>query len=183
MSKGSNEKLIHPVYLPFSEGQLKQHFIEKSENLDLHLAYYLKSADRYKTFEREHPNREALPLSVLRLPCQIEKDERFWVVTCLMNYFYSSDRVENFSKLLELVFGNSPPSDVGSSWSECLAGNLRLFFEVSLPAPKAYKEWLRENIDSRQVIPYVPGCLEKQKGDEIRENLEGPTPCRCNTAK
>ncbi len=54
------------------------------------------------------------------------------------------------------------------SWEECFEES-KLFFEVDLPSPNAYKKWLQENLKRRHFIPYVLDST-KDKG-----NLEGPT--------
>src|SRR4051794_16113553 len=51
-----------------------------------------------------------------------------------------------------------------------LAGDLRLFFEVNLPSPPAYRRWLREHIADRSLIPYV-----HEAAAGAGERLEGPT--------
>jgi hypothetical protein len=175
-----NDQPIDPVYLPFSAEQLCIHFAPTAgrsadEQSTRHLRYYLGSAERYHSFQADHPDRRGLPLSKLRTPCQIEKDERFWVVTCLMRYFHSADRAERLGALMRLCFGDTPPLTDISSWGECLGGRLHLFFEVNLPSPPGYKDWLREHLDQRQIIPYVLDAGRQRGTDEVRRGLEGAT--------
>jgi hypothetical protein len=56
-------------------------------------------------------------------------------------------------------------------WEDALAGPLELFFEVSLPSPRRYRDWLRHHLDERAPIPYLS---EKAAGPGSRR-LEGPT--------
>ena len=171
---------IDPTYLPFSAEQLRGHFAPTAGRsadkvATRHLPYYQKSAERYREFQANHPDRRGLSLSELRTPCQIEKDERFWVVTCLMKYFYSADRAEHLGALMRRCFGDVPPLADIASWDECLEGNLHLFFEVNLPSPLGHKRWLREHLKQQQIIPYVLDAARRRGKDEFRRGLEGPT--------
>lgn len=175
-----NSQPIDPVYLPFSAEQLRGHFAPTAgrsadEQARHHLQRYLASAERYHSFQAGHLDRRGLPLSRSRTPCQIEKDERFWVVTCLMSYFHSTDRTERLGALMRLCFGDTPPLADVASWDECLSGRLHLFFEANLPSPPSYKRWLGENLDQRQIIPYVLDAGRRSGTDDIRGGLEGAT--------
>jgi hypothetical protein len=167
--------MIDSTYLPFSVDQLRGHFIPTVGEADRRLRYYLASAERYQRFRADHPDRRGLPLSELKTPCQIEKDERFWVATCLMSYFYSSDQTERLGALMRQCFGDVPPLADVASWDECLGGRLHLFFEVKLPSTPSYKRWLRENLSQRQIVPYVLDAGCRRGTDDVREGLEGPT--------
>ena len=171
---------IDTIYLAFSAEQLRAHFApvagrSSNERLERRLRYYLTSAERYHNFQAEHPDRRGLPISKSRTPCQIEKDERFWVVACLMRYFYSADRTERLSALMRLRFGDTPPLADVTSWDECLDGKLYLFFEVNLPSPPGYNRWLAERLDQQQIVPYVLDAGRQRGTDEIRTGLEGST--------
>lgn len=175
-----NSQLIDPIYLPFSVEQLRGHFTPTErdtpdEEVARQLRYYLARAERYRRFQTDHPDRRGLPLSELRRPCQIEKDERFWVVTCLMNCFYSADRTERLSVLMSQCFGDLPPLTDVTSWDECFGGPLHLFFEVGLPSPPSYKRWLGENLTQRQIVPHVLDAAYRRGTDDVRKGLEGPT--------
>lgn len=175
-----DDQLIDPVYLPFSVEQLERHFApsgsgSSDEQATRYSKYYLDSAERYHNFQAGHPDRRGLPLSELRTPCQIEKDERFWVVACLMRYFYSADRTEHLSALMRLRFGDTPPLTDVASWNECLDGKLHLFFEVNLPSPPGYRRWLAEHLDQQQIVPYVLDAGRRRGTDEVRTGLEGST--------
>jgi len=174
------DRLIDSVYLPFSVEQLEAHFVPTAgrsadEQTTRHLRHYLDGAERYHSFQADHPDRRGLSLSKSRTPCQIEKDERFWVVTCLMSYYHSADRTEHLNALMRLCYGDTPPLAGIASWDECLDGKLHLFFEVSLPSPPGYKRWLAEHLDQRQIIPYVLDAGRRRGTDEVRGGLEGAT--------
>jgi len=175
-----SDQVIDPVYLPFSAKQLQRHFVPTGghapgEQATRHLRYYLDSAERYRHFQASHSDRRGVALKKARKPCQIEKDERFWVVACLMSYFYSTDRTERLSALMRLCHGEYPPLTGASTWNECLDGRLYLFFETNLPSPRGYKRWLREHLSQRQIVPYVLDASRRSGSDEIRKGLEGPT--------
>jgi len=165
--------MLDPIYFQFTEKQLMSHFVSVRKNGKCsksieQLEYYKKSIKRCKDYLALNSERKRKPLSELKWPCQIEKDERFWIARALMTLFYSPDRVEELVRVFRIAFGDSPPIDF-SSWQDCLKGELCLFFEPNLPSPRLYKEWLHENISKRQPIPYV---LDSAVG---KVNLEGPT--------
>lgn len=168
--------VIDPLYLPFSPELLIQHFLGLSEEIKgRHLQYYLKSTERYHQFCQEHPERRGLPISKTRRSCQIEKDERFWVAASLMSYFHDEKRIEYLVNLFRKVFGPTPPIEALPSWEACLEGNLHLYFELQLPSPSTYKQWLRQHLSERHIIPYVHNAAYQFKADQLRTNLEGPT--------
>ena len=84
--------------------------------------------------------------------------------------FHAPDRVERLRELLSVGLGPTPPVADLATWTEALAGDLHLFFEVNLPSPPAYRHGLRDNITSRALIPYV-----REAAGETRERLEGAT--------
>jgi len=167
--------VLHPIYMPVEEERLREHFAQVRvrgqcvDTADLHIPQFQKSIERYEAFQKEHGPRPGLPLSKVRFPCQIEKDERFWTASSFLALFYSPARVDELSCLLQLAYGEKPPVDGLPSWASCLEGELFLFFEANLPSPALYKKWLREHLRERHLIPYV---LQSDNGSK---NLEGPT--------
>jgi hypothetical protein len=164
--------LIHERYLPHSGERLARHFVRISPDRR-QLLYYEASATRY----REHMVSAALQrpdvasIQNLRLARQIEKDERFWTVAAFMALYHSDDRLRMFSELLEHAFETArPPIDL-ESWRECLDGDLRLYFEVDLPSPKAYREELRKQRAATHPIPYIRDVAARVS----KRALEGPT--------
>jgi hypothetical protein len=77
----------------------------------------------------------------------MEKDERFWVATALMTLYHAGDgsaREEAFARLLERA--DLRPGPEFRHWEDALAGGLELYFEVSLPSPRRYHDWLRDHL-------------------------------------
>ncbi|HEC87404.1 MAG TPA: hypothetical protein ENI49_06045 [Thermoplasmatales archaeon] len=166
--------MIHPIYLPFTEQQLLSHFADVRQNGECiknvtHLKYYKQGIEKYKEYLKKNHNRRGKPLREMRKPCQVEKDERFWIVACMMTIFYSQDRTKELTQLFRNAYGDFPPVKEVESWEECLKGELYLFFEVNLPSPVPYKNWLLKHLTERQFIPYVLNSADGKK------NLEGPT--------
>jgi hypothetical protein len=157
LSTPIGDDVLHPVYLPFPAATLSRHFAPVSSpgTAEVYLRYYRESADRHKKFLSEVPNIGSLSLATLRNPCQIEKDERFWTVACWLQMFYSAERTQVLTKLMRRCFGNEPPLKRLRTWAECFSGELSLYFEARLPSPGNYKQWLRQNLPNRNLIPYV----------------------------
>lgn len=160
--------VIDETYLPFTDEELRCHFTGDVEG---QIAYYKKRAARYHKFLAEHPDKAGIPITKARSPRQIEKDERFWTLTSLKRMFDDPSRDSHLVTLLTDTFGGDPPVMGLSSWEECLAGDLRLYFEPCLPSPPSYVKWLRGNLTSRQTVPYV---LDAALRDKAR-TLEGAT--------
>src|ERR1700686_1675488 len=154
-----SDDVLHPIYLPFSALTLSRHFapvgIPGTRMAEDYLRYYRESADRYKKFLAEVPDLRSLPLSTLRNPCQIEKDERFWTAACWLNIFHCRDRARVLSELMVRCFGDRPPLKRLRIWAECFEGELCLYFEAHLPSPTSYKRWLRKSLFERNLVPYV----------------------------
>ena len=164
---------LHPTYLPFTADQLRKHFapVLNAGEPDRHLSYYqasVKQADAYADLIR----RDIKPTPAqTRLGRQMEKDERFWLATALMNPYHQdgpSARPEVFGRLLER--GGLRPPPPYDRWADALAGQLELFFEVHLPAPASYRAWLRDHLDERVPIPYL-----RENAQAAGARLEGST--------
>lgn len=85
--------VLHKTYLPFTADQLRQHFapVAGPGERDRHLQYYLASIERARKYD-ELIRRGARPTRAqTRLGRQMEKDERFWVVTALMSLYHADD--------------------------------------------------------------------------------------------
>lgn len=169
--------LLHDIYLPFPEKQLKAHIPpvgKKCESSEKNLVYYKESIIRYEKYMGKKSNlnnRKGKPLKKTRNPCQIEKDERFWIASTLMNVYYSKNRIKELSNLFSIAYGDKPPFSGILNWKECFKGKLHLYFEVDLPSPQCYKNYLRkkENFPKHHFIPYVLDCAYG------KNNLEGST--------
>jgi hypothetical protein len=166
--------MFHPIYLPFTEAQLRSHFAEVRKNGNCsdssakHIRYYKNSLANYVNCP-QGKERKGTTLSHIRKPCQVEKDEKFWTVSCLMTVFHSNNRIKEFAQLFKNAYGDKPPIAGIKNWHDCLNGELHLFFETNLPSPVQYKKWLRKNLHKQQFIPYI---LDSDNG---KKNLEGPT--------
>lgn len=152
------DELMHPVYLPFTRAELEQHFAPVAAAPDgRHLKYFEDSLQRWAEYtEGTAAGRPAAP-SVTRLARQMEKDERFWIVSALMTLFHrpgdETARAQAFADLLSRI--KLPPPAMFNSWGQALAGRLHLYFEVNLPSPVQYRQWLRTHVDERILVPYV----------------------------
>jgi hypothetical protein len=127
--------IVDPVYMPFTEDQLQAHFKRVNGSAD-HLAYYRKSAALRRA---EDPPKSKLAI-------QMEKDERFWVVTTLKRLY--DDRADGAALTTALESCLGVPPAAFRTWKEALAEPLRLYFEVALPAPVSYRAYLTENVRS-----------------------------------
>ena len=160
--------VIDKIYLPFTRDELTPHFIA---DVDGQLDYYQRSAGRYHAFMDDHPHTAGIPLTQARTPRQIEKDERFWTIAATKQVFDDPLRDRILDQLLVKAYGSTPPIPGLCSWAECFDGELRLYFEVRLPSPPSYVEWLRSNLDRRQMIPYVLDAAARENA----RTLEGAT--------
>jgi hypothetical protein len=159
---------IHPVYLPYTAEELAPHFCGDATRP---LAYFRKVAERYTEFLAAHPDPSEVALSQSRRPRQIESDERFWCAATLKHLFDHPERNALLGELLAAHFGAVPPMPAFQRWDQCLAGRLRLWLEVSQPAPLSYLDWLARHQPQRHLIPFV---LDAAKRDG-RRPAEGPT--------
>ena len=165
-------ELFHPIYLPFTADQLREHFAPVADpgDKDRHLKYYYASVDAAKEYDQLIRTKKATPAQT-RLGRQMEKDERFWVATALMKLYHAdggSARVAAFADLLERA-GLRPPAGL-PRWDDALAGPLALYFEANLPSPRSYRVWLRDHLDERAPIPYL-----KVQAAAAGSRLEGTT--------
>jgi hypothetical protein len=168
---------IHPTYLPFEAETLRKHFADVSgSRMDdaRHLRYYQKSAAHHGKLRASESSLPA-PTAAERRRLetyghQMQKDERFWVVTALKTVFDSDDRVAAFAELFRLGTGGEPE---GATWLQLLGdpADLRLYFEVNLPAPERYLDSFRETAGSRVFLPWLRDLARSRAG----ARLEGTT--------
>ena len=131
----------------------------RSDNTDRlperHLTYYLRSK-RCRSALTGHENVPAHESLEARLASKMERNERFWVVAALMSIFHSGDRTGALSRRLSKCLGERPPIDKFPSWQDALGVHPELYFEVNLPSPPSYREYLREYLDEHTLdIPSV----------------------------
>ena len=85
--------VLHKTYLPFTADQLRQHFapVAGPGERDRHLYYYLASIDEARKYDALIRRGDRPTRAQTRLGRQMEKDERFWVVTALMSLYHADD--------------------------------------------------------------------------------------------
>lgn len=86
---------------------------------------------------------------------QVEKDETFWTASSLMTLYYSPNKHSEFKELLIKAYGENPPLKDFTNWDKCLEGEIFLYFETNISSPRKYKNWLKENVEKRNFIPYI----------------------------
>jgi hypothetical protein len=172
-------EILHPVYLPFTQEQLRGHFAPvgtDTSSADRHLAYYTKSAQAAKAWG-EHPltGPPAQVAKAQRHGLQIQKDERFWVVTALMSIFHAPGRGPLLAQMLARCLSDGPPAAGAATWEHALGdpAELRLYFEVSLPTPVGYRKHLAACLPQRVLVPHV--LQSAAKAAAAGRALEGAT--------
>jgi hypothetical protein len=157
---------IDEVYLPFTADQLRECFDFTVRNGDP-IARFLASARRYR--EREVGSSPETD----RRAHQIEKDETFWTAATLLSFQHHPDAVGCWIELFTLAFGDVAPIPGPAGWEECLSGELKLYLEVGLSSPDAYRIWLREHLGERQLIPHLQTRGQTAPRLEGRTHLDG----------
>ena len=167
--------VINATYLPFTVDQLRAHFAPvggRAADPDRYVKYYLKSVARFDAYTKQKPAGKPAEIArVKRWALQMQKDERFWIAAALMKIFHAPERDALLVKLLTRALGDVPPFKGCATWAEALGADLRLYFEVNLPSPPAYKKWLSEHLPQRSLIPHT---LERALAGGIT-SLEGTT--------
>lgn len=151
--------VLHETYLPVEEAELRRHFVRDPADQgdpERHLEYYRASLRRAgKLDSRKNPTP-----SETKKGRQFEKDERFWVAAALLALYRDEGRrADRFDSLLRRA-GVQPPGGY-NTWAESLAGDLKLYFEVSLPRPEKYRDYLEKNIGQRMPIPHLRELASK----------------------
>ena len=106
--------VLHQTYLPFTADQLRQHFapVAGLGERDRHLQYYRASINKAKEYDELIRGGDTPTRAQTRLGRQMEKDERFWVVTALMSLYHADDGLGRgwpFARLLERAGLRPPP--------------------------------------------------------------------------
>lgn len=154
-------EVLHRVYLPFTKEQVREHFapvVAGTASADHHLGYYVKSAQAANDWAGLPLSGRPAEVAKARTHgLQIQKDERFWVMTALMSIFHAPGRVPALAEMLRRCLGEAPPVQGLATWEEALGDpqELRLYFEVSLPTPKAYRQYLADRLPQRVLVPHV----------------------------
>src|SRR5204863_7518437 len=106
-------EVLHDVYLPFTEAQLREHFAPvgtDKTSAERHLDYYRKSVQAARDWASSQPSgTPAERAQAKRRGLQVQKDERFWIVTALMSVFHAPDGLGTLAALLRRCLGDVPP--------------------------------------------------------------------------
>ncbi|MBB2903529.1 hypothetical protein FHR75_004371 [Kineococcus radiotolerans] len=143
---------MHPVYLPFTEDQVRNHFapVTSGGDRDRHLKHYRESI-AHATGLVPLPD-AGDPGKARRRARQIERDERFWGAATLLHAFHAEDRTRALTVLLDRCLGD--PAVAGfPTWRDALGGEQHLYLEANLPAPVSYRRWLAGHLDERVLTP------------------------------
>ncbi len=149
------------MYLPFAAERLLAHFADTSLGGPgpQHVQHYQASSRRALEHRARVHTGQGLPAGRQcdDLDHQVEKDERFWVASALLSIYYSEDRVAALTRLLQSCLGERPPMQGLATWQEALGdtNKLKLYFEVNLPAPRRYKEYLGGHLSERTLLPWL----------------------------
>ena len=171
--------VLNEIYLPFSEEQLREHFAPvgtDKTSADRHLDYYRKSVQAYRDWVTNPPaGSPAQQAQAKKRALQMQKDERFWIVTALMSIFHPRQRLPLVAALLRRCLGDVPHMDGLSSWEQALGSEqeLRLYFEVSLPTPPEYRQELAQHLEERVLVRHV--MQTARKAAQGGHALEGAT--------
>jgi hypothetical protein len=184
--ESKSQRVIDPIYLPFTEAQLGECFAAVSGDAsdrsdpERHLSWYRTSAENRGRLTADHvPGTPATSPHEERLRQQMEKDERFWVASTLMTLFRKPNRIENLVKALAIALGELPSFGDFGSWKEALGDGdeLKLYFEVNLPSPVGYNALDPSHIDAHldQRMLAVPHLLKSARKAGRRGRVEGTT--------
>jgi hypothetical protein len=179
-------EIIQETYLPYTKNQVEKYFLtekNRRENIGKetsqdfkHVKYYIKSAEKYKKW---NTNPSVKNLTNLKAACQVQKDEKFWTLQTFLSIFEQSEEElkNDLLKILVKGFGKNPPLKDFKSWNQALSSpeDLVLIIEANVPSPIEYKEYLSQDLKSRQFIPYVLEAAEEKNGESYRKNLEKHT--------
>lgn len=163
---------MHPTYLPYTEGQLLEHFVEAISTgtvNEKHLDHFRKSIAASTTIVDPGLSTD-LKKKAVSLQRQIEKDERFWVVGALLPVARNVDSVEAWTRVLRRCLGDVPPVPRFTTWEEALGTDRRLYFETPLPSPVSYRTHLKATLDTAVITPSL-----RQAASASGTQLEGRT--------
>ena len=148
------ERILDPLFLPFSEPELCLHFVDSGPQ---HVAKWRK---RLADAALKHAND----------PSFLHRDETLWTAGALLAIHDHPDRAARWEHLLRGAFGEQPPLDTPTTWDKFLDGDLCLYFEVGLRSPESYRRWLRDHLHRRH-----PLVAQVEHGRSRANELEGHT--------
>lgn len=103
---------------------MREHFAPvgtDQASADKHLDYYRKSVQAYRDWATNPPGgAPAQRAQAKGRGLQMQKDERFWVVTALMSIFHAPKSLPVLAALLRRCLGEVPPMDGLASWERAL---------------------------------------------------------------
>jgi hypothetical protein len=135
-STSTSDAVLEPLFLPYTESQLCQHFLGSGPS---HVAKWRKRIDEARVQQAEDPS-------------FLYRDETLWTAGALLGVDRHVDRRARWHSLLARAFGPSPPLDEPASWENFLDGRFELYFEVGLSSPAAYRRWLQEHLAERHPL-------------------------------
>jgi hypothetical protein len=152
-----SEPLVHETYLPFTSETLREYFVLADGRGGGRNRHTRAWTDRIERAEGKDP-------------AFVARDETLWTAGALVP-LHRCGNANLWRLLLTEAFGETPPVGEGATWSDLLgADDLRLFFEVGLSSPSAYRSWLSKNLETRHPL------AEQRAVSETRgESLEGRT--------
>jgi hypothetical protein len=150
-------EVLHPLFLPYTADDLKQHFVLAD----------LEGEDPERFLKKW---RERIAQAPTKDPSFLHRDETLWTAGALLAIHRHPDQQKLWREVMVSLFGPVSPTPERLEWSDLVAGELRLFFEVGLPSPEPYRRWLSEHLDDRH-------ALHTQKGTSAARALalEGRT--------
>jgi len=170
--------VLHHTYLPFTADQLREHFAPVADpgERDWHLRYYLASVEEARKYDELIRGGDKPTPAQTRLGRQMEKDERFWLVTALMSLYHADDgsgRGQRFARLLERAGLRPPPGF--PSWEDALAGawtcsSKSISHRLPATAPGSAIIWA----NASRSLTSKSGRKRRGRGWEERREL---TPC------
>jgi hypothetical protein len=132
-------EVLHPVFLPYSEDDLLNHFIKTEvpdEDPSRHLA-------KWKHRIAEAPSKD---------PSYLHRDETLWTAGALLAIHRGQSPAVLWRRVMSLLFGPIPPTAERLEWKDLVADELELFFEVGLPSPISYRTWLSHHLHDRHAL-------------------------------
>ena len=116
----------------------------------------------------------------MKAPCQIQKDERFWVAACMMHFFFlkGDERHERVHPTTPALLWKQPLGTrriplVRHGDNVSVVTFTSTLRSTSLLAQLS-GDSLPKHVDRRHIIPYVRNSARGPDG-VIRKDLEGPT--------
>lgn len=160
-------RVIHERHLPFTKGQLMEHFRDEK-----HLDQLVESAVRHLSYMDRYAGRtKGMPVtSEVRRERQLEKDERARTIKAIKIAFDN----QTLPSVIERAFRSNSLCQ-NTDWAGLLGQqpDLTLSFEVGLSSPLSYREQLKSRYADRDpelcLLPYIEDAASG------RTSFEGAT--------